>query len=158
MTPIKQAAEEFLTHQRVAVTGVSREAGSHGSNVVYQRMRDRGYQVFPVNPNAETVEGDTAYPNLAAIPGGVEAVVIATAPQHAMGTMREAVDLGIRHVWMHRSFGGGSVEHSATAYGREHGVTVIDGGCPLMFGPTADGGHKFMKAMLGLTKNVPKQV
>lgn len=158
MTPIKEAAAQFLTHQRVAVTGVSRDAGSHGSNVVYQRMRERGYQVFPVNPNAETVEGDTAYPDLASIPGGVEAVVIATAPQHAMGTMREAVDLGIQHVWMHRSFGGGSVEHSATTYGREHGVTVIDGGCPLMFGPTADGGHKFMKALLGLTKNVPKQV
>jgi len=158
MTPIKQAAAEFLTHQRVAVTGVSRDGANHGSNVVYQRMRDRGYVVFPVNPNAETVEGDTAYPDLASIPGGVEAVVIGTAPQHAMGTMREAADLGITHVWMHRSFGGGSVEHGATTYGREHGITVIDGGCPLMFGPTADGGHKFMKVLLGMTKHVPKQV
>lgn len=158
MTPIKQAAEEFLAHQRVAVTGVSRSPANHGSNVVYQRLRDRGYQVFAVNPNAETVEGDACYPDLRSIPGGVETVVIATAPQHAMATMQEAVDLGIDKVWMHRSFGGGSVEHSATVYGREHGVTVIDGGCPLMFGPTADGGHKFMRAMLRVTHNVPKTV
>ena len=38
------------------------------------------------------------------------------------------------------------------------GVNVIDGGCPLMFGPTADFGHKCMKAVLTLTRNVPRQV
>ena len=42
MQSIKDAAAEFLTHQRVAVTGVSRTAGSHGSNAVYQRLRQRG--------------------------------------------------------------------------------------------------------------------
>ena len=91
MTPIKEAAAQFLTHQRVAVTGVSRDAGSHGSNVVYQRMRDRGYQVFPVNPNAETVAGYTAYPDLASIPGGVEAVVIATPPEPRFELARQAL-------------------------------------------------------------------
>ena len=44
MESIKDAAAEYLTHQRVAVTGVSRNAGSHGSNAVYQRLRQRGYQ------------------------------------------------------------------------------------------------------------------
>src|SRR5215207_8107981 len=87
MHKIKEAAEEFLAHNRVAVTGVSREPKTHGSNVVYQRLRDRGYQVFAVNPNAETVEGDLAYPSLEAIPGGVEAVVIGTRPERAEQTM-----------------------------------------------------------------------
>jgi hypothetical protein len=59
---------------------------------------------------------------------------------------------------MHRAFGQGSVSDAATALGREHGVTVIDGGCPLMFGPTADGGHKFMCRMLTMTGKVPKAV
>src|SRR5450631_3044840 len=68
MDTIKEAAREFLTAKRVAVTGVSREAKGHGSNVVYQRLRQRGYQVFAVNPNAETVEGDTSYPDLRSIP------------------------------------------------------------------------------------------
>jgi hypothetical protein len=70
MTTIKEAATEFLTAKRVAVTGVSRNAKGHGSNVVYQRLRQRGYEVFAVNPNAETVDGDTAYPDLRSIPGG----------------------------------------------------------------------------------------
>lgn len=62
----------------------------------------------------------------------------------AEATMREAVDLGITHVGMHRSIDAGRVDAAATALGREHGITVIDGGCPLMYGPTADTGHKIM--------------
>ena len=89
MPSIKEAASDFLEHKRIAVTGVSRTPGSHGSNVVYKRLRERGYDVFAVNPNAETVEGDPAYHDLHAIPGGVEAVVIGTRPERAGEAMQE---------------------------------------------------------------------
>jgi len=155
---IKEAAAEFLTHKRIAVTGVSRNAGSHGSNVVYQRLRQRGYEVFAVNPNAEEVEGDRSYHELASIPGGVDAVVIGTRPEYADTTMRECYELGIKNVWMHRSFGGGSVSDSATRYGREHEMTVIDGGCPLMFEPCSDPGHRAMRFIFTMTGKVPRKV
>ncbi len=158
MASIGTAASEFLANKRVAVTGVSRTPGAHGSNAVYQRLRDRGYQVFAVNPNATEVEGDACYPDLAAIPGGVDAVVIGTRPEHAEGTVRECVELGIRHVWMHRGPGSGSVSPSAAAYGREHGIAVIDGGCPCMFDPAADFGHKAMRFVFSLTGNIPRKV
>jgi predicted CoA-binding protein len=158
MTAIKDAAADFLAHRRVAVTGVSRTPGSHGGNVVYKRLRERGYEVFAVNPNADEVEGDPAYPDLRSIPGGVEAVVIATRPEVADTTMRECAELGIAHAWMHRGPGAGSVSASAAAYGREHGISVIDGGCPCMFGPTADPGHKAMRLLFTLTGGVPRDV
>jgi uncharacterized protein len=158
MPTIKEAASEFLANKRVAVTGVSRTANGHGGNVVYKRLRDRGYEVFAVNPNADEVEGDPCYHDLRSVPGGVDAVVIATRSEHAEGTMRECADLGIRQVWMHRGPGPGSVSESATAYGRERGITVIAGGCPCMFDPTADFGHKAMRAFLTLTGNVPRNV
>ncbi len=158
MTRTADAAEQFLAKRRIAVTGVSRTPAGHGGNLVFQRLLERGYEVFAVNPNAETVEGVACFPDLASIPGGIEAVVIATSPDHAEGTMREAVDLGVRHVWMHRSFGRGSVSPAATDYGRANAVTVIDGGCPLMFGPTSDGGHRFMCRLLALTGKVPRSV
>jgi len=158
MVAVKQAAAEFLAHQRIAVTGVSRKPQGHGSNVVYQRLRERGYQVFAVNPNAETVESDPCYPDLKAIPGGVDVVVIGTRPERAEQTLHECADLGIKQVWMHRGFGQGSVSPSAARWGREHGIQVIDGGCPCMFDPTADSGHKFMKAMLTPFGKVPRNV
>jgi predicted CoA-binding protein len=156
MQSINQAAAAFLASTRVAVTGVSRTPKTHGSNNVYRRLRERGYEVFAVNPNTGQVDGDRCYRDLASIPGGVDAVVIGTRPEIAEDTMRECAELGIKQVWMHRGPGAGSVSPGATGYGRAHGVTVIDGGCPLMFGPTADLGHKIMR--LVYAGHVPKQV
>ena len=76
------------------MTGVSRHAKDHGSNIVYKRLRDRGYEIFPVNPNAPEVEGDVSYRDLASIPGGVEAVVIATKPEIAEETSVSALISG----------------------------------------------------------------
>ena len=156
MQAIKEAADEFLAHKRIAVTGVSREPKSHGSNTVYKRLRERGYDVFAVNPNAKEVEGDRSYESLRSIPGGVEAVVIGTRPERAEATMRECAELGIEHVWMHWGAGGSSVSEAATDYGRVKGITVIDGGCPCMFGPTSDFGHKVLRRVLA--GRVPKEV
>jgi predicted CoA-binding protein len=158
MTKIKEAAIDFLANKRVAVTGVSRSPKDHGANVVYKRLRDRGYDVFAVNPNADEVEGDPAYHDLGSIPDRVGAVVIGTKPERADETMRECAELGIKYVWMHRGPGEGSVSETATAYGRERGIKVIDGGCPCMFAPTADFGHKLMRRVFTLTGNVPKEV
>src|SRR5579862_381702 len=148
MQKTKDAASEFLSHRSVAVTGVSRNnPQAHGSNVVYKRLRDRGYQVFAVNPNADEVEGDPCYHDLKSIPRVFEWVVIGTRPELAEATMRECVELGISRVWMHSpAFGGGSVSAQAAEYGRQNGVTVIDGGCPCMFAPAADPAHKVMLA------------
>jgi predicted CoA-binding protein len=158
MQKMREAAAEFLDHNRIAVTGVSRTPGSHGANVVYRRLRDRGYQVYAVNPNATEVEGDQCYARLGAIPGGVEAVVIATRPDRADDTMRECRDLGIKDVWMHRGPGAGSVSPTAAAFGRSYGIRVISGGCPLMFEPTADRGHRLMRTLLTATGKVPRSV
>ena len=158
MPSIKEAASEFLAKRRVAVTGVSRKPENHGSNVVYKRLRERGYEVFAVNPNADEVEGDRSYHDLRSIPGGVDAVVIGTRPEIAEETMRECADLGITHVWMHRGPGAGSVSKTAAEYGRQQGITVIDGGCPCMFDPTADFGHKAMRFVFTLKGHVPKEV
>lgn len=159
MIPIAQAADEFLSHKRIAVAGVSREAGGkHGGNVIYLRLKERGYEAFPVNPNAETVEGDRCWHDLAAIEGGVDGVVIATNPAASADVAREVVALGIKRAWIHRAFGAGSHTEDAVEILTAAGVSVIEGGCPLMFGATSDGGHRFLKTVLTWTGSVPKQV
>jgi hypothetical protein len=57
---------------------------------------------------------------------------------------------------MHWSYGQGSVSATATAYGRKHGISVIDGCCPLMFDPTADFGHKVMRMVFA--SRIPRTV
>jgi predicted CoA-binding protein len=92
----KEAASEFLASKRIAVTGVSPKPKEHGSSTVYKRLRDRGYEVFAVNPSADEAEGARSYQDLKSIPGGVDPVVIATAPDKADGTMRGCAELGIK--------------------------------------------------------------
>jgi uncharacterized protein len=157
MAALKEATHEFLVQKRIAVAGVSRSSGQ-AANLVYRRLRDRGYAAFAVNPNAETVEGDPCYRDLKSIPETVDAVVVATTPAVAEHVVEECADLGIERVWLHRSFGTGSVSDKAVAYGREHGVRVIAGGCPCMFGKTADTGHKLMRGILSMTGGLPKEV
>jgi hypothetical protein len=158
MVTVHEAAAAFLATKRIAVTGVSRNPQGHGSNAVFKRLRERGYEVFPINPNADEIDGQPCYHALKDIPGGVDAVVIGTRPDRVEETMRECAELGIKHTWMHRAFGAGSVCDEATVYGREHGITVIDGGCPLMFAPTADFGHKLMRFVFTASGKVPKAV
>lgn len=152
---LSTAATDFLAQRRIAVAGVSRRPAEHSGNAVYKRLRDRGYEVFAVNPNADTVEGDACFHDLGSIPGGVDAVVIATSATDAEAVMRECAQLAIRRVWMHRSFGTGSVSDAAVKVGRDAGITVIAGGCPLMFDPTADFAHKCMRWVLRVTGRAP---
>ncbi len=149
---------EFLSHKRIAVAGVSRTPARHGANYIYRRLRDRGYVVFAVNPNATTVEGDRAYPDLRSIPSGVDGVVIGTAPERATSIVRECNELGVSRVWMHGGPDKGSVSQDAVDYCRANGMSVIAGGCPLMFGPTADFGHKCIRWFMQTAGAMPKGI
>ena len=136
MQSMKEAATAFLANKRVAVTGVSRTPKTHGSNTIYKRLRERGYDVFAVNPNADRGRGRLArYQDLRSIPGGVDAVVIATRPESPRTRCASAPSSASSTSGCTGAPARDSVSAAATEYGRQHGITVIDGGCPLMFGP-----------------------
>ena len=153
MQTMHEAASAFLDNKQWRSPGISppREPRQQCRLPTAARARLRG-----LRGQRPRSRGDRSYPDLRSIPGGVEAVVIATRPEFALETMRECADLGIKHAWMHRGAGAGSVSQAATDYGRQHGITVIDGGCPLMFGPTADFGHRLIRFIY--SGNVPKEV
>lgn len=155
MATVAEAAADFLAQKRIAVAGVSREPKAHSGNYIYKTLKSRGFEVFAVNPNADTIDGEPCYRSLADIPGGVDGVLIATNPTATASVVEDCKRLGIKRVWMHRSFGGGSVDDAAAKAGREAGITVIAGACPLMFGDKADFGHKCMGWMLKFTGSRP---
>lgn len=156
---LENKTEEFLAQKRIAVVGVSRSNGT--GNGIYDRMKERGYEVFAINPNATEIKGDPCYPDLKSVPGGVDAAMIATRPEITEQVVEECVELKIPHVWMHYNalFGEGnsSVSETAVALCNENGINIIPGGCPLMFGQTADFGHKCMRWILGVTGKLPKE-
>ena len=153
---VKPAAAAFLAQKRIAVTGVSRTAAGHGGNTVYQRLRERGYDVFAVNPNAEQVEGDPVLPRSGFDPRrcrrrGHRHPTRGGRGDHASAPSSVSATCGCTVPSVR-----GSVCDEATVQGREHGITVIDGGCPLMFEPVSDVAHRIMRPLLTMTGKVPR--
>ena len=156
-TSLDAKVHDFLAQKRIAVAGVSRDKSSHPvGNMIYQRLKSTGHDVFPVNPHMQTFEGDHCYPELQSIPGGVDGVVIITRPDVTERIVHDCSDAGVRRVWMHQSVGkGSSVSPEAVEYYRQHDISVIAGACPMMYGPGVDVGHTCMRWFLKLTGGLP---
>jgi predicted CoA-binding protein len=157
MQTLKEKVNDFLSQKRIAVAGVSRnpEKGA-AANAIYNKLKDSGYQVYPVNPQADSVEGDTCYPNLKAIPDVVDGVVIVTPPDAVGDVVKQCIQTGVSRVWMHRSFGTGSVSAEASKLCAENNISVIAGACPMMYVQPVDFGHKVIKGILRFTGGLPK--
>ncbi len=154
MSKLPTQIEAFLGCKTIAVAGVSRDT-NQPANLIYRKLKSRGHRVVAVNPHASQLEGDVCYPNLRAVPEAVEAVMIVTSPEVAVHIVRECAELGIGHVWFHRSFGQGSVSEEAVRECERLGISCIEGGCPMMYCDPVDFGHRCMKWILGVQKRVP---
>src|SRR5215469_15906178 len=104
MQTLTDKVQDFLAQKRIAVAGVSHDNSRHPvGNLIYQRLKTTGHDVFPVNPHMEAFEGDRCYPDVASIPGGVDGVVVITRPEATDQIVRQCGEAGIKRVWMHQS-------------------------------------------------------
>jgi predicted CoA-binding protein len=154
---LETKVNDFLAQKRIAVAGVSRDDSGHPSaNLIYDRLKSTGHEVFPVNPNMQSFGGDHCYPDVQSIPGGVDGVVIITRPEVTERIARDCVAARVPRVWMHESMvKGSSVSDEAVQYCREHGISVIAGACPMMFGDGVDFGHRCMKWYMDFAGTMP---
>jgi predicted CoA-binding protein len=157
MSDLTTAVAGFLALERIAVVGVSRNP-TEAANAIYRKLKESGREVFAVNPNAEVVEGDRCYSSVAAIPGGVEGAVIVTTPEVACAVIDDCARAGVGRVWLHRSFGTGSVSEEAIRRCRERGLQAIPGLCPMMFVEPVDPFHKCMRFVIGATGKSPRPI
>ena len=153
MAKIDAMVAEFLAQKKIAVVGVS-DLRDTGCNLNYRKFKANGYKVYAVNPRISTFEGDPCYPDLKSIPEVPDAVFILASPKVTEAIVRQCVDLGIKHIWMHCMMGTKpglaqsmtSVSQDAVASCREHGIQVIPGSCPNQF-LKPDFGHAMMRVM-----------
>ncbi len=90
--------ETMLAEKIWAVVGANRDPEKYG-NMIYRKLKLRGYQVYAVNPLYETVEGDICYKDLTSIPVKPGVVNIVVSPVRARPVIEEAAKLGIRYIW-----------------------------------------------------------
>jgi predicted CoA-binding protein len=148
-----QAVGDFLALKRLAVVGVSRDP-KHFSYVLWQELRQRRYEAIPVNPNTTELDGQRCYARVQDIVPPVEGVLVMTPPQATTQVVRDCLEAGVDHIWMHRGAGGGpgAVDPAAVQLCEEHGIELVAGHCPYMFLPGTPffhGLHGFFKKVTG---------
>lgn len=148
---------DFLAQRRIAVAGLSNERELPG-NLIYRKLKETGHDVVAILPDAITFKGDPCFPELSAVPGGVDGLMIATRPALTTELVRQAIAAGVPRVWMHESLlhGGTSVSEEAIALCREHDIALIAGACPMMYCAPVDVAHRCMCWLMKVTGGLPE--
>lgn len=141
--------DDFYAQKRLAVVGVSRDPKEY-SRAVFKELRDRGYDVVPVNPNAAEIEGARCFASIADVTPAVEGAIVLLPEQQAEQALREATAAGIKRVWLRYHIPG------AEEASRKPGMKVVSGYCPFMFIPGASFFHQFHAWGLMLAGQYPK--
>ncbi len=104
------------------MVGVSKDRRKFG-NVVFD-LRAAGYHVYGVHPSGESVDGQTIYPTLAALPEQPEVVDLVVPPDVTEQIVRQCHELGLTRVWMQP----GAASREAVQFCQANGIEVISGG------------------------------
>jgi predicted CoA-binding protein len=153
MAKIDNLVQDFFSQKKIAVVGVSAKRET-GCNLAYRKFKQAGYAVSAVNPHLTSFEGDPCYPDLMTIPEKPDAVFILANPKVTDQIVKQCVDLGIKHVWMHclmgtkpgLGSGSSSVSAEAVRMCQDNGISVIPGACPNQY-LKPDFGHSMMRIL-----------
>ena len=139
--------EKFVQGKRLVIIGLSR-GGKKFGNIAYKELKARGYSLYAIHPQAQEIEGVPCYPNLAALPGQVDGVLVSVPPQKAKAVLQEVAATGIKNVWLQQ----GSESGEVLAQAKQLGLNVVSGKCILMYAPPvrgAHGLHRFVMKLIG---------
>lgn len=140
-----QSIQDFIRCKRIAVVGYSRNSRKFGT-YVYAELQKRGYQVFAVHPTEKEISGVKCYPNLQALRGEIDAVVISIQPEWVVPILEEASTIGVKNVWLQQ--GAESVE--ALMVVNRLGLSVVAKKCVLMYAPPVRSFHGLHRAVMKL--------
>lgn len=147
----KAVVDNFVAQKTLAVVGVSRDPKKFG-NAAYRELKAKGYRVFPINRNIDSIEGDRCYANLIALPEKVEGVLIVVPPRETEQVVHEVDAAGIKRVWMQQ----GSESDTAVRFCQEHGISEVHGECIMMFAQPVQSVHRWHRGAWRLFGKLPK--
>jgi uncharacterized protein len=147
---------DFLKLRRIALVGLSRDPKDL-SRVLFREMCDKAYDMVPVNPAVGELESRRCFARVQDISPPVEGALVMTPAPKTEQVVRDCAEAGIRHVWMHRGGGQGSVNPEAVDFCRQQGIHLVEGYCPFMFLPHTQFFHRVHGFFLKLTGGYPRK-
>ncbi len=137
--------EDFLQTKAVAIASVSRDQNCF-SRLLFDAFKERGYRVYPINKNAETIGDQTCYKSITQVPDDVEAMYIIMRRDNAIDVAREAANRGIRRIWIHVNCSAPELKELNEKYG----ISIIAGECFFMWAEPVKGFHRFHRLIRSL--------
>jgi predicted CoA-binding protein len=146
----------FLALRRLAVVGVSAR-GNDFTRSLFRELRQRGYDLVPVNPSLSEVDGIPCVARIGDASPPVEGALLVTSPSVTERVLEDCVEAGVHHVWLYRAAGAGAVSPTAVAFCESHGIAVVGGECPFMFLPQTGLIHRVHGFCRKLTGKYPRE-
>ena len=146
----KESVANFLSSKNLAVVGVSRKSSKFG-NIIYKELKKKGVNVFGVNPNMGSIEGDQCYKNLLGLKGKIDGVINVVSPNQTLEVVKQANEIGVKNIWMQQ----GSESEEAINFCKENGINEIHKECILMFAEPVKSIHSFHKWIWKIAGKLP---
>ena len=151
MKASRKAIESFLSTKKIAVAGVSRDTKKFGYSV-YKELTEKGFDIYPINPNTDKVGGIPCFQSVSALPSDIRNLLIITPKSQTAGVVEEAVSKGISGIWIQRM----SDTPEAIKLAQENNVNLISKECILMWAEPVKSIHKFHRTVKRFFGLLPK--
>ncbi len=147
---MEKTIQEFVDSKKIAIAGVSRDSKKFGNHLLIG-LEKKGYEVFPLNPHVEEIEGRKCYQSVVALPADVDSVIIATSPGYTDQVVEECALAGIKRIWMIKGAGNGAATDTAIDMCKAKNIKYVHGLCPMMFfdGSGLHGFHYWIRKNFG---------
>jgi predicted CoA-binding protein len=142
---MNQLIDEFISCKKLALVGMSRSDKKFG-HMTAKELLAKGYEIFPVHPEAVEINGIACYPNLKSLEGKVEALWISIPPKNVPGVLEEAAEIGLKKIWLQQGSWSNEVQQCIDRLG----LPVITKKCILMYAPPVKSFHKFHRTIKGI--------
>ena len=147
----KELIADFLSQRKLAIVGMSRAKNKFG-NAVFKDLKTKGYELFPVHPEADTVEGARCWRDLGSLPEPVGGVIVVVPPPETEKVVEQARAAGITRVWMQQ----GAESPAAVRYCEENGMSVVQQQCVMMHAVPIRSIHLVHRWLAGLFGKLPR--
>ena len=147
----KEQIDDFLKSRKFAIAGVSRNKGKFG-NQVFEHLSKNGYEIIPINPFADEINGVKCLKSVEELPGEIDSLLLATPKSESNKVLEMALKNGIKNIWIQQ--GGQTAESLEIA--AKHEQEIITGKCIFMFAEPVNGIHKFHRFVAKVFNQLPK--
>lgn len=144
------SVEAFVSQKKLALVGASR-AGNKMGNAILRELTAKGYTMYPIHPEAETIGDQPAFASLGELPDEVGGAIVCVKPERTAQVVREAKQAGIERVWLQQ----GAESPEAVSFCEQNGVDAITKECILMFAEPVESIHRFHRFFKRLFGGMP---